>query len=187
MTAMFTPHFSVRSLTYSETAEKNNLDNTPSLEVYKNLTKTAGLLERVRAYLSARAGKDVPINVHGYRCEAVERIVCVKDYASWCEKHGKPMGETAWNEYFSHKAHPAGRAADCTAPAFGTPEECVRAIAESPELMSDIDQIITEGDLHSPQGDTSAWFHIAWSESPRHMVMVAAFDKQGTPHYSVIS
>ena len=110
-----TEHFMLEELTFSSTAQRLGIDNTPSLEMVAILTKTAIALEQVRALLN------VPMHVDsGYRCEALNKAV----------------GGVA------NSAHIEGYAVDFIAPDFGTPLEIARAIAAS---SIQFDQCICEG------------------------------------------
>jgi hypothetical protein len=66
-----TPHFTLAELTASETAERNNLDNTPDATALANLQRLAEFLETVKAALG---GKPVMIN-SAYRGPAVNAHV----------------------------------------------------------------------------------------------------------------
>ena len=111
-----TDHFSLAELTQSETAARRRIDNTPSLAVVENLTRTAQTLEQVRTLLGAR-----PILVSsGYRSPALNAAV------------GGAAGS----------AHMTGLAADFICPGFGSPLEICRKIAAS---NIPFDQIIQEG------------------------------------------
>ena len=64
------PNFSLSELVYSETAEKNGIDNTPPPEIVENLKRLAAGLETVRALLGA------PLEISsGYRCVALNEAV----------------------------------------------------------------------------------------------------------------
>ena len=62
-------HFTTAELTFSQTAVRKGIDNTPTPEVLHNLGLLAALLEQVRALV----GK--PVNVSsGYRCPLLNTI-----------------------------------------------------------------------------------------------------------------
>lgn len=110
-----TQHFTLEELTFSSTAARLAIDNTPSLEIVARLTKTAMGLEQVRALLGA------PMHIDsGYRCPALNKAV-----------GGVP-----------DSAHVQGYAADFIAPDFGSPLQIARAIAGSGIAL---DQVIQEG------------------------------------------
>jgi zinc D-Ala-D-Ala carboxypeptidase len=61
--ARLSEHFTLEELTFSQTAARNGIDNTPPDEILPNLRRLAEALERVRAHIGA------PIRVSsGYRC-----------------------------------------------------------------------------------------------------------------------
>jgi hypothetical protein len=98
------PNFSLGELTYSETAEKNGIDNTPPPEIVENLKRLAAGLETVRGLLGA------PLEISsGYRCAALNEAV---------------GGSSA-------SQHVLGLAVDFSCPGFGPPLEVARAIRES--------------------------------------------------------
>ena len=111
------PHFSLDELTFSETAARKGIDNTPSDDVLDNLYKTAMEMENVRELLNNN-----PILVSsGYRCLALNELL-----------GSKPTS-----------AHIRGLACDFTCPKFGDPDDIVDAIFRSDILY---DQIILEFD-----------------------------------------
>ena len=112
------PHFSLDELTFSETAARKGIDNTPSDDVLDNLYKTAMEMENVRELLNNN-----PILVSsGYRSLSVNELL-----------GSKPTS-----------AHTRGLAVDFTCPKFGDPHDIVDAIFGSDILY---DQIILEFDL----------------------------------------
>ncbi len=110
------PNFTLEELSFSSTAERLLIDNTPPEPVEIPLRLLAGALERVRALLGDR-----PLHIDsGYRCPKLNQAVC-----------GAP-----------NSAHLDGYAADFICPAYGEPLSIVRAIQFS-EI--DFDQVIQEG------------------------------------------
>lgn len=110
-----TDHFSLEELTFSSTAQRMGIDNTPTPDIVERLRFTAAGLEKIRALL----GQPMRID-SGYRCPRL---------------NGAVGG-------VGHSAHMDGDAADFVCPAFGTPLEVARAIAASPIQF---DQLIQEG------------------------------------------
>lgn len=97
-----TEHFSLEELTFSSTAQRLGIDNTPSLEIISHLTTLAIGLELVRKSLG------FPLHIDsGYRCPELNKAV---------------GGAT-------DSAHMQGYAADFICRQFGTPVEIVRLIA----------------------------------------------------------
>ena len=65
-----TEHFTLEELTFSETAQKHKIDNTPNSKQYRNLLNLAVFLEKVRAYVSS------PLVISsGFRSEEVNALV----------------------------------------------------------------------------------------------------------------
>lgn len=153
-----TEHFSLSELTNSGTAIRLGIDNTPSQEIVENLKTNAVGLEMIRAYLS---GNSIHVN-DGFRCEDLERILCKKDFTSWCSRHSKLICEESWKEYFVNKAHPKGYATDFVCPAFGTPLQIVKKIASTDIVF---DQLIQEG----------TWVHASFAPAQRRQVLTAVF------------
>ena len=109
------PHFSIEELTFSETAARKGIDNTPPQEVLDNLLITAWSMENVRELLDNN-----PIHISsGYRCLELNELL-----------GSKPTS-----------AHIRGLACDFTCPKFGDPDDIVDAIFRSDILY---DQIILE-------------------------------------------
>jgi len=113
---MLTPHFSLAELTFSATAQRRQIDNSPPPSVLRNLNQLAVGLEDVRAALDG-----LPIRINsGYRCPALNRAV-----------GGARLS-----------AHMSGHAADFVCPDFGSPLEIVRTLAASDIQF---DKLIQEG------------------------------------------
>ena len=139
-----TEHFSLDELTASQEATRHNINNTPSAKVVENLRMLAALLEQVRELLG---GNSIRIS-SGYRSLALNRHI----------------GS-------SHtSAHIFGYAADFTCPAFGTPLEVAKKIAES---NLKFDQLICEN---------NAWVHISCDPKNRRQLLTASF-KGGKAFY----
>lgn len=111
-----TPHFTLRELTASSTAQRLKLDNTPTAAHLASLQDTVELLERVREVLG------VPVIVtSGYRSPVVNKAV---------------GGVTSSD-------HASGQAADIVAPKFGAPYEVAKALARHVDSIG-IGQLIYE-------------------------------------------
>ena len=112
---MASPHFSMDELTFSETATRLGIDNTPNDNEQENLYKLAMEMENVRSVLN-----DKPIYISsGYRCLGLNKLLGSKETSS----------------------HVKGLAADFTCRNFGTPDEIVLAIINSD---INYDQLILE-------------------------------------------
>lgn len=97
-------HFSLEEFTFSETASRLDIDQTPSSEVLDNLNFLAKELEHVRDLL----GHPMLIS-SGYRSLSLNRHLGSKDTSS----------------------HIKGLAIDFICPSYGDPESIVKAIYES--------------------------------------------------------
>ena len=102
-TTQLSPHFTLSEMTYSETALRRGIDNTPPPEIVTNLTRLCERLEEVRAML----GHPMIIS-SGYRCLELNRAIGSSDTS----------------------AHVQGLACDFTCPQFGDPKAVCNAIIE---------------------------------------------------------
>ena len=109
-----TEHFSLEELTFSQTATRHGIDNTPSDEVLANLRGLANFLEEIRRIV----GRPI-IVTSGYRSPELNAVV----------------GGA------KHSAHIEGRAADIISPSFGSIPDLAERIAIQ-DL--EFDQIILE-------------------------------------------
>lgn len=100
-----TENFTLDELTFSQTASREGIDNTPSPEIQKSLLRLARFLEEVRVAL----GGNPLIISSGYRCAALNQRV-----------GGSP-----------NSAHMSGLAADFTVPAIGTVLQVCRQLEKS--------------------------------------------------------
>ena len=129
--------FSLEELTFSETAERNHIDNALPAELMPNLKRLAYSLDEIRAELER------PIHINsGFRCPALEKIIVGDAFPRWCGKHGlSPDDPQAWLDYLKTKAHPRALAADFVSREYGSPVEICRAIEAS---VAEFDQLIYE-------------------------------------------
>ena len=101
---LLTPNFSLEQLIYSETAQRERIDNTPGAHVVDNLRLLAQGLEQVQALTG------FPLEISsGYRSPDLNRRV----------------GGTSASQ------HTQGLAADFTCAAFGAPADIIKAISAS--------------------------------------------------------
>lgn len=164
-------HFLLSELVRSDTAARLDIDNWPPEPVIEALRGTAERLEVAREILCEKARREIAILVSsGYRCEALERVLCEKAYAAWCVKNNLMPSRASWKLYFQKKQHPRGTAADWTAPAYGTPLEVCRELAAHAQRLG-FDQLIYE---------FGAWAHTGWGTPPRHQVLT--INGSGTFH-----
>lgn len=126
-----TPHFTLAEFTRSDTAARKGIDNTPPHEMLPVIEQTMQMMERIRAYLSQQAGRDVPITItSGYRSPELNEAI----------------GSLGRSD------HPRGMACDWVAPKFGTPTEICKALAPQVGVLG-IGQLINE------YPDRSGWVH----------------------------
>lgn len=113
-----TQHFTLAELT--RTSQPH--DNTCPAELLPDLLDTAVMMERIRAALSAHAGRDIPIAVSSaYRSPAVNAAV-----------GSGPSSD-----------HPKAAAVDFTAPEFGSPFDVATFLAHHQDELG-IGQLIHE-------------------------------------------
>ncbi len=109
-----TPNFSLEQLIYSETAERERIDNTPGADLVDNLRLLAEGLERVRMLTG------FPLEISsGYRCPKLNSLI----------------GGAKTSQ------HTQGLAADFTCAEFGPPADIIKAIRDS---NIEFDQCILE-------------------------------------------
>jgi len=143
-------HFTLDEFTSSQTATRCGINNAPPAEYMPALERTAQGMEMVREVLG-----DVPILVSsGYRSPELNMLVN--------GSHGSQ--------------HLLGEACDFTAPAFGSPEEIMRAIIKSEVPY---DQLILE--YYDPTRHTG-WVHVSFSLRNRRQKLV--IDHAGTRPWS---
>jgi hypothetical protein len=167
-----TPHFSIEELTHSDTTVRLGIDNDAPLEVVAALRKTALNLEQVRLTLNSNA-----MHIHsGYRCEALESVICARAFEVWCLKRSKPVNDASWAAYFALKSHSKGQAADWTCPTAGTPRQIVERLRNSGIVF---DQLICE----FPDSPGGGWVHTSFSDTPRGDVLL--IDDHGTRNFII--
>jgi len=108
------PHFTLAQFLRSETAKKNEINNTPSAKAIKNLKILAVELEKVRALL-----KRPIVITSGYRCKALNTVVGGSETSQ----------------------HMQGLAVDFLCKRYGSPYRICKRIAESD---IEFDQLIHE-------------------------------------------
>jgi hypothetical protein len=114
---MLSEHFSLQEFTYSQTASRAGVKNTPTLEAFAGLYRLAHVMEVVRGLLLSQ-----PITItSGYRNEEVNKLV---------------GGSTT-------SAHMSGLAADFICPLFGDPREICNTLKPYMVRLK-VDQLILE-------------------------------------------
>ena len=114
---MASPHFSIKELTFSETAIRHNINNTPNDNELDNLLITAMEMENVRELL----GNNFIHISSGFRCVELNTLIGSKKTSS----------------------HVRGLACDFTARGYANPNDIVSAIVNSD---INYDQLILEYD-----------------------------------------
>ncbi len=114
---MASPHFSINELTFSETATRHGIDNTPNDNQLDNLFITAMEMENVRELL----GNNFIHVSSGFRCLELNTLLGSRETSS----------------------HVRGLACDFTSRGYGTPNDIVSAIVDS---NIPYDQVILEYD-----------------------------------------
>jgi hypothetical protein len=137
---MLSPNFSLTEFTDSQTAARMGIDNDPPVELVPVLKATARCMEDVRDLLG---GKPVLVS-SAYRSPELNAAI----------------GGS------KNSQHMSGEAVDFTCPKFGTPEQIVQKIKDSPLLF---DQCILE---------YYRWVHISFSARNRRQTLI--IDKNGT-------
>lgn len=155
-------HFLLSEFVRSETAARQGIDNTPPPEVILNLIRLAARLERVRALLG------VPLHISsGYRCLELNRAIGSSDTSR----------------------HVRGLAADFQAPAFGTPLEVCRRIADQAYRYDAADPNKASYDLAWDQliyEHTWAHFGLALIEGPTARFEVLTLMQGGTYAHGLV-
>lgn len=155
-TKKLTKHFSHLEISKSMTADRFEIDNTPSPEVMANAYNLAvNVLEPIRVHFG------IPFSPNSwFRCEALEKQICWNSFVKWCKNKGysDPHDDAAWNAYFARKSHPNGQAADIEIPGISNDD-----LYDWIEQNMEYDQLIRE---FPKKGDpTSGWVHVSWSDT----------------------
>lgn len=147
-----TPNFTLAEFTRSTTAARRGFDNALPPHLIPAAQRTLELLECIRAHLTAKARREVPITIlSGYRSEAVNRAVGSSDTSD----------------------HRRAMAADIAAPAFGTPTEVALELARVADVMG-IGQLINE--FPGPNG----WVHVSTRRPDKAINRIITITSAGT-------
>lgn len=145
-------NFTLDEFARSQTAARRGIDNTLPPELVPAAMETLAMLQRIRDWLSAQAGRDVPMSISsGYRCAALNAAVGSR----------------------STSDHLKAQAADWTAPSFGTPTELCEALAPQVGMLG-IGQLINE--YPGPNG----WVHTSTRMPDRAANRVITITAAGT-------
>lgn len=141
---MLTPHFSLRELTRSQTADRLGIDNGAPQEVMGPLTALAfHVLEPVREEFGSFSPSS------GFRCPDLERVLTGE---AWSRN-----GFDCFEDYLVTKSHPRGEAAD-----FEVMRTDNLSLARWMQMHLTFDQLILE--FHVPGIPHSGWVHCSYRE-----------------------
>lgn len=144
-------NFSLDEFCASDTATRLRIDNGLPEDLEPSAWATLAMLERVRAHLSRKAGKDVPITIlSGYRCERLNTAV-----------NGAASSD-----------HVKACAADIRAPAFGRPIDVARELSAHVDALG-IGQLINE--FPGPGG----WVHVSTKKPSKLINLIITITDQG--------
>lgn len=144
-------NFTIDEFCASDTATRLRIDNTLPEALEPAAWVTLVMLERIRAHLSKKAGKDVPITIlSGYRCERLNAAV-----------NGSATSD-----------HVKACAADIRAPAFGKPLDVARELSVHVEELG-IGQLINE--FPGPSG----WVHVSTKKPAKLINRIITITDQG--------
>lgn len=146
-----TEHFSRKELTKSNTAARLGIDNTPSTTEWENIKYTAEQLEKIRAYVTEKLGKETAVIVSS----------CFR-----CVKLNKAVGGSATS------AHCHGLAADFDIAGLTSPQTAKLVREMRSKGLIDYDQLI----LEYPKNGNGAWVHIGFKtggKGHRHQELTA--------------
>lgn len=149
-----TEHFSLIEFERSDIARRHGWDNRVPMGLLTNARRTLDMLEAIRTALWQAKGYECPMYLtSGYRCLALNRAV------------GSGDGS----------AHNVAAAADWVSPAFGTPTEVCRFLAEHVDALH-IGQLINE----FPGGDGEGWIHTGVDIPEREINRVITIDRDAS-------
>lgn len=172
MTTYLSTNFTLDEFVASQTADRENIDNTPPPEVVARLRVLAYGMESVRLVLGSK-----PISISsGYRSEPLEKHLTEKAYKAWCARRNMQVDSDSWAEYFAGKSHPKGDACDFICPGYGPPAMIVSGLIKHGGV--EYDQLI----LEYPNSRTGGWVHISFNERARKQALV--IDDKGTRTYA---
>lgn len=145
-------NFTIDEFCASDTATRLRINNTLPEELEPAAWVTLAMLERIRAHLSKKAGKDVPITIlSGYRCERLNAAV-----------NGSATSD-----------HVKACAADIRAPDFGKPLDVARELSGHVEELG-IGQLINEF-----PGAHSGWVHVSTKKPSKLINRIITITAQG--------
>ena len=144
-------HFTLDEFCASDMALRRRIANHLPAELEPQAWATLAMLEGVRAFLSAKAGRDVPVSISsGYRSPQLNAAV-----------GGVPTSD-----------HVKACAADIRAPAFGSPLQVAQALAGHVEELG-IGQLINEFP------GAGGWVHLSTRKPDKALNRVITITAQG--------
>jgi len=155
------PHFTLAEAVKSQTAVREEIDNTPPVDVVPRLIYTAeNVLEPVRVFYG------IPFSPSSwFRCRDLEAEICKKTI----ERQLAQGRIKSVEEYLDKKQHPTGRAVDFEVP--GIPNlELAHYIAERIEF----DQLILE--FWDSEKPGSGWIHASVRSGGQNRGEILVYD-----------
>lgn len=148
---MIVTHFTLEEFCASSTALRLKIDNGLPEVLEPQAWATLEMLERIRAHLSAKAGKDVSVSISsGYRCPKLNAAVggvSTSDHLKAC-------------------------AADIKAPSFGTPLQVARELSGHVDALG-IGQLINEFP------GAGGWAHVSTRKPDKALNRIITITAQG--------
>jgi zinc D-Ala-D-Ala carboxypeptidase len=147
-----TPNFTIEEFTASATAINKNIDNALPNNLLDAAQNTLDMMQRIRNFLSAKAGRDIPILIQsGYRSPELNILV----------------GGT------SNSDHTYAAAVDFRAPAFGSAYDVALALSTELETLG-IGQLINE------YPDGQGWVHVSTNSPLKDINKIITVARSGT-------
>lgn len=151
-------HFDLGDVTRSQEAVRRGIDNDLPIELVATVRETVEMMERIRSFLSDKAGHQCPITVSSwYRSLALNRAI--------------GSGDTS--------DHVKGCAVDFVAPSFGSPYSIAAALAPHVDALR-IGQLINE----FPDSG-NGWVHVSTRMPAKLVNRIITIKRSGT-HVGVI-
>lgn len=164
---ILSPNFTLSEFIKSRTAKQYSIveQYNPQDDIIDNLRELCkNVLQPIRDHIVNIYPHDsISIIISsGYRCEAVEKIICKSSYIAWCTKHNLAINEDSWDKYFKRKHHPQGYAADCNLYINGGERNDVFR-----NVLLEIAKDITFTQIIFERGkeDNPAWIHISYNKN----------------------
>lgn len=145
-------NFFHREVANSGVADRYDIDNTPPDDLLLKARDLAiNCLQPIRSYYGLSFAPN-----SWYRCEALEKVICMNSFIKWRKKHGYEGRQDAWAMYFAKKSHPTCSAADIEIPGVDNDDLYAWCLAELT-----FDQLIRE--FAKPGEPNSGWVHISYN------------------------